>query len=99
MKIKVKNKQSLQDIAMEYFGNSEKAFEIALQNSLNPDATLSQGQELDLNGISKENFKKIEYLKNNEIIPATFQTFTKKNQYGIGKMKIGVKTQDKFIIK
>jgi len=64
MKAKVKQNQSVLDLAIEHGGDITSSFELAKQNNLQVDAVIAPGTELDIHevinpSVSKQ-FKKID---------------------------------------
>jgi hypothetical protein len=69
--------QNLIDIATQYCGSADAAFDIALLNGLSPTADLTQGLELKLPSVV--NKKIAEYYKNKSLQPATSITMNSDN--------------------
>ena len=74
--IKVRNKQTLYDLSLEYFGSTDYAFEIAFKNNISITQQLFADDVLLMPEIEKNNTV-LQYFKARNIIPATGQTIRK----------------------
>ncbi|MCF6184355.1 MAG: hypothetical protein L3J56_06960 [Bacteroidales bacterium] len=68
-KIKIQDKQTLFDVAVKYFGNTDAVFEIISKNNIDFSLKLSAGQSLDLSNIAIIRNDLTIYFQNKE--PAT----------------------------
>lgn len=88
MKIKVKDNQSLLDVAVQTTGSVESAFEIAVKSDVSVTGSLNAGQSLDKAGIVNNQVANQFAVK--ELVPATASTKVIGEQLtGIGYMTIG----------
>lgn len=71
MKIIIRNNQSLLDVAVQYRGTAEAAFEIALANNISITDDLTTGQELIIPNTRYYNKIVSEYYEGKGFLPAT----------------------------
>lgn len=69
MKIVIKNRQTFFDIGLQYCGDREAAFAIAMQNDIAITEFVEAGTELEVP--QPYNQRIVDYYKNNNIEPAT----------------------------
>ena len=70
MKVIVKRRQSLADLAMQVYGDIRGAVEIAVANRIDVTAELEAGAELECPDITYDPYIK-DYVRKNSITPAT----------------------------
>lgn len=70
----VKERQTVFDVALQYCGSAEAAFEICRLNDLSMSDTIEPGTELELPAVVSK--KVVDYYTNNAIEPATEDTDT-----------------------
>ena len=90
-KTTVTNRQSLLDVAVQWGGNAQSAFEIALQNNLSLTDDLHTGQKLILRPAPYDNKDIAVYYAAKGILPATAVTdnfISEIYDPGIGEMII-----------
>ena len=81
MKIKVKDNQSLLDIAIQTAGSAEAAFALALVNDMAMSDDLTAGQELaTVDVVDRDIYN---YYTNKKLTPATAITATQQEEIGI----------------
>lgn len=71
MKIRIRNRQTLLDIAMQATGTIESVFEIAKRNDLGVTAALSANQELDILDSGINDLVVLEDYERKTVYPAT----------------------------
>lgn len=86
--IKVKEGQTLLDIAVQYLGDASKAFEIAITNGLNFSDDLVIGTELIVGDVAVDKKKVVKIFSENNLIPASGKTLSQQ-QEGIGYWAVG----------
>jgi len=69
--IKVQEKQSLLDVAVQQFGNVDAVFSILAQNDVDLSEQLSVNTNIDLTEIIPIRKEIVKYYSDNNIIPAT----------------------------
>lgn len=69
MKIKIKSRQTIYDIALQFCGDREAAFEISKLNNTSVTEYIEAGTELDIPDIYKKRI--VEYYQKSNIEPAT----------------------------
>lgn len=82
MKILVKNRQTIWDIALQYCGTADAAFAIAKLNGIGLTDVLPPGLELQVPGVY--NTRNIAYYESNKIEPATALPPVQDANEGIG---------------
>ncbi|MCD7973985.1 MAG: hypothetical protein LUG18_15215 [Candidatus Azobacteroides sp.] len=65
----VRNKQTLFDLAIQYCGQAESVFDVALANGLSITDRLTPGETLKMPPVEKKRI--VEYFAVNQFIPAT----------------------------
>ena len=71
MMVTVLNRQSLFDIAIQYRGSAEAAFEIAALNDLSITDELESGQQLEVETGRAPSLHVVNYYRTNGVVPAT----------------------------
>lgn len=93
MEIKVLNRQSILDISIQYTGDVQKCFDIAVANGMAVSDLLASGTSLTIPDELGKNSDVINYYTSKMIKPATGTTLEQENQFpslkGIGYMQIG----------
>ncbi|AZA84790.1 hypothetical protein C1637_18585 [Chryseobacterium lactis] len=93
MEIKVLNRQSILDISIQYTGDVQKCFDIAIANGMSVSDLLASGTQLIIPDEIEKNPDVINYYTSRLIKPATGTTLEQENQLptlkGIGYMQIG----------
>ncbi|MFC3158991.1 hypothetical protein SAMN05443633_107149 [Chryseobacterium arachidis] len=93
MEIKVLNRQSILDISIQYTGDVQNCFAIAIANGMSVSDFLSSGLTLTIPDELEKNIDVINYYASKKIKPATGATLEQENQLptlkGIGYMQIG----------
>ncbi|MEN4762655.1 MULTISPECIES: hypothetical protein [unclassified Chryseobacterium] len=93
MEIKVLNRQSILDIAIQYTGDVQKCFDIAIANGMSVSDFLTSGVTLTIPDEMEKNNDVINYYASKKIKPATGTTLEQESQLptlkGIGFMQLG----------
>nr|WP_315032483.1 hypothetical protein [uncultured Chryseobacterium sp.] len=93
MEIKVLNRQSILDISIQYTGDVQKCFDIAIANGMSVSDLLASGTTLTIPDDIEKNPDVINYYASRLLKPATGTTLQQENQLptlkGIGYMQIG----------
>ncbi|WP_153394359.1 hypothetical protein [Chryseobacterium vaccae] len=93
MEIKVLNRQSILDISIQYTGDVQKCFDIAIANGRAVSDLLTSGTQLIIPDKLEKNIDVTNYYTSRMIKPATGTTLEQENQFpslkGIGYMQIG----------
>jgi len=76
--MKVRDNQNLYDIAIQYCGSSEAAYDIAYLNGISVTDSLTVGQELELPPVVSKSI--VDYYANKSLTPATSLTETQQNE-------------------
>lgn len=74
MKVTVRDRQSVFDLALRWGGDAEAAFAIAEANDVSVSEPLAVGTELKVPGVMEK--RVVEYYAQNRIVPATMEEDT-----------------------
>ncbi|KMQ63004.1 hypothetical protein ACM46_13720 [Chryseobacterium angstadtii] len=92
MEIKVLNKQSILDIAIQHTGDVQNCFDIAIANGMAVSDLLTTGKALSVSDITNAKADVLQYYQSKNIKPATGTTLSEERQVpslkGIGYMQL-----------
>ena len=85
--MKIKDNQSVFDIAIQHGGSLDSAFELSVKNNVSVSGTLTPGQSFE--GTSVTDRKTVDYLNERNSVPASASASDVNRRGGIGYMSIG----------